>query len=263
MNQNRQAILVVSFGTSHLDTLEKNIVAIEGALGEAFPHRTLRRAFTSGIIMRTLAKGGVDVDDVPTALTRLLEEGYDDVILQPTHIMNGEEYDKLMRQAAPFAPRFERIYYGKPLLTTVGDFQQVAKCLVDSLPRGEADTAIVYMGHGSSHFANSTYAQMHYIFHDMGRGDIVVGTVEGYPELPEVIRRLEEKEGIKKVILYPMMIVAGDHTKNDLAGDEEDSWKSVLEERGYDVTAVMQGMGEIPTIRAIYVNHAKEAVCDE
>lgn len=256
----KQAILAVSFGTSHLDTLEKTILAIESALAQAFPTHTVRRAFTSGIIMHKLAREGTVIDDVPTALAKLVAEGYDTVTLQPTHIINGDEYDKLVAQAESFAPQFKALTIGKPLLTSVEDYRQVAKVLVDSLPVQAPDTAIVYMGHGTTHFANSAYAQMDYFFHDMGRKDIVVGTVEGYPEFPEVLRRLEELGGVKQVILYPMMIVAGDHAKNDLAGDEEDSWKSMLEAKGYQVTAVLQGLGELLGIQQQFVNHAKEAI---
>ena len=259
MKDLKRAILVVSFGTSHEDTLAKTIAAIETTVGEAFRERTLRRAFTSGMIMRKLAKEGTAVDDVPTALKKLLEEGYDDIVLQPTHIINGEEYEKLMVQAEPFVDEFDQFAFGEPLLTTVEDFKEVAQVLIDSLPAKEEGTAIAFMGHGTEHFANSAYAQMHYLFHDMGRPDIVVGTVEGYPEFPEVLRRIQEMGDVKKVILHPMMIVAGDHAKNDLAGDEDDSWKSMLEAEGYEVSCVLRGLGELEGIRDIYVRHAGEA----
>ncbi len=254
-----QAILVVSFGTSHLDTLEENIVAIEKNLGQAFPNRTLCRAFTSGMILGKLAKSEIFIDDVPTALTKLKNQGYQDILIQPTHIMNGDEYDKLVGQAAPFIAQFEKFALGRPLLTSVEDFHQTAQALISDLPDRRPDTAIIYMGHGTGHFANSAYAQMDYIFRDMGRGDILVGTVEGYPEFPQVCNRLAELGEIKNVILYPMMIVAGDHAKNDLAGAEADSWHSMLEERGYAVTCILQGLGENPKIREIFSNHARVA----
>ncbi len=259
MKDLKRAILVVSFGTSHADTLQKTIVAIEEALEDAFSERTIRRAFTSPTIMKKLAKAGTPVDDVAAALTKLCKEGYDDIVLQPTHILNGEDYENLMVQVEPFVDQFDQFAFGDPLLTTVEDFQEVAQVLADSVPAKEEGTAIVFMGHGTEHFANAAYAQMHYMFHDMGRCDIVVGTVEGYPEFPQVLRRIEEMGGIKKVILYPMMIVAGDHAKNDLAGDDDDSWKSMLQAKGYEVSCVLRGMGELSGIHEIFVRHGGEA----
>lgn len=259
MKDLKRAILLVSFGTSHPDTLAKTISAIETTVGEAFRERTLRRAFTSPTIMKKLAKAGTPVDDIPTALRKLAKEGYDDIVLQPTHILNGEDYETLMVQAEPFVDEFDQFAFGDPLLTTVEDFQEVAEVLVGSVPPKTEGTAIVFIGHGTEHFSNAAYAQMHYLFHDMGRSDIAVGTVEGYPEVPQVLRRLEERGDVKKVILYPMMIVAGDHAKNDLAGDVEDSWKSKLEAKGYEVSCVLRGMGELQGIQEIFVRHAGEA----
>lgn len=133
------------------------------------------------MILRKLANRGEQIDDVPTALSRLLEEGYTHLILQPTHIMNGDEYDKFCRQAQPFLEKFSQAVVGRPLLTEVEDYRQTAQGLLAHLPCPEQDTAIVYMGHGSAHFANASYCQLEYLFHDMGREDIFIGTVEGYP----------------------------------------------------------------------------------
>ena len=189
----KKAILAVSFGTSHQDTLERNIAAIERDLAAAFPHRTLRRAFTSGMILRKLAREeGLELDDVPAALERLAGEGYTDVVIQPTHVMNGEEYHKLARQAQPFRERFARLSLGAPLLTTAEDYQALARALMEVLPPQKPERAVLYMGHGSEHQANSAYALMEYTFHDLGRADVVIGTVEGYPGFAEVCRRLEE-----------------------------------------------------------------------
>ncbi len=254
----QKALLAVSFGTSHHDTLEKTIVAIEQALAEAFPERTLRRAFTSGMILRKLAGEGVHIDDVPAALERLADEGYTDVLVQPTHIMNGDEYDKLMALAEPYRQKFDCVLFGRPLLTETGDYPDAAKALMEDLPAPEEDTAILYMGHGTEHFANSCYALLEYVFHDLGRKDVVIGTVEGYPGFEEAKRRLQEL-GVSQVELRPLMIVAGDHAKNDLAGDEEDSWKSMLEKAGYHVRCVLQGLGEFPRIQSLFVEHARQA----
>ena len=255
----KEAVLVVSFGTSHEDTLEKNISAIEREIGAKFPEITLRRAFTSGIIMRILReKRNIVIDNTAEALERLLSEGYIDVTIQPTHIMNGDEYEKMCTQAAPYADRLN-ITFGRPLLTTVADYKATAAAVMDTIAAPENDEAIVFMGHGTGHYANAAYSQFEYILHDMGWKRAFVGTVEGYPELDEVERRLKEHPEIKRLRLYPLMIVAGDHAKNDMAGDEEDSWKTVLESAGYEVTTVLMGMGEMPGIRKIFAEHASDA----
>lgn len=252
-----KAVLVVSFGTSHLDTLEKTIVPIEGDIAAALPDRTLRRAFTSGMILKKLQGEGTHIDDVPAALERLAAEGYTDVLVQPTHIMNGDEYDKMMALATPFEGRFEKLAFGRPLLTETGDYLDAVQALLHDLPEREEGKAILYMGHGTEHFANSCYALLEYVFRDLGRKDVVIGTVEGYPGFGEAVRRIKEL-GASRVELRPLMIVAGDHAKNDLAGEEEDSWKSLLEQEGYAVNCVLQGLGEFPSIQALFVKHAKE-----
>lgn len=255
-----QAILVVSFGTTFQDTLEKNIVPTEQALQAAFPQRKLARAFTSGVVMRRLRqRHGMEVDDVPQALQRLVEEGITDVVIQPTHIMNGEEYDKLCRLAEPFAASLKRLKMGSALLTSAEDFQLVVQALCQYIPQPKPGQAIVFMGHGTSHSANAVYAALEYVFRDMGRTDVAIGTVEGYPGFEEVCRRLKEMGDIQEVICAPLMMVAGDHARNDLAGDEEDSWKSMLQERGYQVSCQLMGLGEMPEIREIFVRHAIEA----
>lgn len=257
----KSAILVVSFGTSYKDTLEKNISAIEKKIAQSFPTYSVKRAFTSGMILRKLAKGGEFIDDVASALEKLLCDGFTEVLIQPTHLMNGDEYDKLCKEAKPFLEKFDFALIGRPLLSTVEDYRQTVKALLSKLPSQEKETAIVYMGHGSTHFANSAYCQLEYMFHDMGREDVFIGTVEGYPELPQVVKKLnklKENADLKKIMLYPLMIVAGDHATNDMASDEDDSWKSMLLKEGYQVETVLEGLGENPFIQEIFVDHAKE-----
>lgn len=256
----KKAILAVSFGTSHPDTLEKTIAAIEDSLRCAFPDREVRRAFTSGMIIRKLkSRDGLAVDTVDEALDKLAEEGFGDVVVQPTHIINGEEYDKLRALAAPFSGRFARLSFGAPLLTGADDYPAAASALMGVLPSMAEAQAVVYMGHGTSHHANSAYALMEYVLHDLGRRDVVIGTVEGYPGFAEVTRRLEEMGGISRIYLAPMMVVAGDHAKNDMAGPEPDSWKSQLEAIGYAVTCDLRGLGENPGIRRMFADHAAAA----
>lgn len=256
----KKAILAVSFGTSHPDTLEKTIAAIEADLAAVFPDRMLYRAFTSGMIIRAIQKrGDAAIDDVPAAMERMLADGVTDVIVQPTHILNGEEYEKLMAQEAPFADRFARIAYGKPLLTSIGDYIETVDVLQNWLPEKREDTAILFMGHGAEHYANAAYAMLEYALHDAEREDIVMGTVEGYPDFDAAVRRITRNPHIKKVMLYPFMIVAGDHAKNDMAGDEPDSWRSMLEAKGYQVKCNLVGLGEIDGIRKIFTAHAVAA----
>lgn len=258
MNE-KKALLVVSFGTSHLDTLEKTIAAAEEAISARFPGVVMRRAFTSGMIIKALRqREGIEIDNVQEALARLAAEGCTQVKVQPTHIMNGDEYEKMLAQAAPFAEKMA-LSVGKPLLTSVQDFRDVCRALMAQLGAPAGDEAVVFMGHGTGHYANAAYSQLDYMLRDMGWKNAFIGTVEGYPELSEVLRRLEERPELRRVRLYPLMIVAGDHAKNDMAGDEPDSWKSQLEQRGYQVECCLMGLGEYPAIREILASHALEA----
>lgn len=256
----QKAILAVSFGTSHRDTLAVTIEAIEKELAAAFPERAFRRAFTSGVICRKLReRDGLEVDSPAGALERLAREGVTDVVIQPTHVINGEEYDKLLSQAAPFACAFARLAVGKPLLTTVEDYRTVAEAILAEVPAARADTALVFMGHGTEHIVNPSYTQLEYVFHDLGREDILIGTVEGYPSLDEVVRRLQERPAVRRVLLLPLMVVAGDHAKNDLSGRAPDSWNNRLAALGYETECGLRGLGEYAGIRALFTAHAKGA----
>ena len=254
----KKAVLVVSFGTTYRETLEKNVAAIEQAVAAAMPERELRRAFTSGMVMARLKKrDGLDIHNVAEALDALAREGFADVVIQPTHIMNGDEYDKLRRLAAPFSGRL-RLHFGAPLLTTLEDYRALCRVLLAELPALEEGEALVLMGHGTGHYANGAYTQLDYMLRDLGHRAFV-GTVEGYPMLEEVLRRLQEHPEVKRVCLAPLMIVAGDHAQNDMAGDEEDSWKSRLEQAGYAVRCHVAGLGELPGVRAMFAAHALAA----
>lgn len=257
--EKNQAVLVVSFGTSYLDTLEKNIVAIEQTISKALPAFTMRRAFTSGVIMKKLReRDGIEIDTVPQALTKLENEGYSRVIVQPTHVINGEEYNKLCKQTAPFAERMS-ISIGTPLLTTVQDYKDTAAAIMSAMEPLATDEALVFMGHGTAHYANATYALLEYILHDLGWERVYVGTVEGYPELDQVICRLHKIPEIRRVRLHPLMVVAGDHAKNDMSGEEADSWCSQLKAEGYEVSCVLHGLGEYASVRELFAQHALAA----
>jgi sirohydrochlorin cobaltochelatase len=256
----KPVILVVSFGTSYNDTREKTIGAIENAIAAANPGYEVRRAFTSESIIKRVAKrDGVKIDNVKAAMKRLVKDKVTDIIVQPTHIMNGFEYDEMMAAVKPYEKKFNSVRYGQPVLITDRDFQDVVMALIDNTNQYIADdTAVVFMGHGTEHDANRVYHKLDGLLKEASPR-YFVGTVEAEPSLEDIIHELNPRE-VKKVILLPFMIVAGDHANNDMAGDEDDSWKSILEGEGYSVTAILRGLGEYPEIRAIFVRHVAEAV---
>ncbi len=254
----KKAILAVSFGTSYPDTLRKTIAATEQALAEAFPDWGVRRAFTSGMIIRKLKeRDGVEIENVSQAMDRLEQEGYTHVAVQSTHVMHGEEYEKMLSQLEPYRLRMQ-ISVGMPLLHSEGDYTSVAQALLNWLPPLDADEALVLMGHGTTHFANSAYAQMEHML--QGLCDrVYLATVEGYPALDSVQRQLAKRPEIRRLMLAPFMLVAGDHAQNDMSGDE-DSWAEQLKNAGYPVRCILQGLGECPAIRALFVEHCRQAV---
>ena len=255
----KKAVLVTSFGTSHLDTLEKTIAATEKAIGAALPDFTLRRAFTSSIIMKKLRnRDGLEIDNVTEALNRLYEEGFTQVVLQPTHILCGEEYDKLCALASPFMNKMT-ISMGTPLLRTIDQHWELARVIKDLLPPPKEDEALLFMGHGSPHYANAAYALLQYMLEDLGCSRHFIATVEGCPDLEQTIRRIRKQPAIQKITCLPLMMVAGDHANNDMAGPEPDSWKNILEDQGFQVTCLLQGLGESEKIRSLFVAHALEA----
>lgn len=254
-----KGILVVSFGTSHLDTMKKTISVIEQEISERFQEYRVYRAFTSGMIIRKLKRTeNLAVDTVQEALNRMKEDGIEDVIVQPTHIINGVEYDRMMKELMENMFLFRRIRVGKPLLSSVDDYKKSIHAVMAET-RLEDDEMLVLMGHGTDHHANSAYPTLEYTFHALGYNQVLVGTVESFPELKNVMAKLEIS-GKKKVVLMPFMLVAGDHAKNDMAG-EEDSWKSELEDAGYEVRVIMKGLGEFEGIRKIFTEHLEEEIC--
>lgn len=254
----KKAILAVSFGTSYPDTLRKTIAATEQALAEAFPGWEVRRAFTSGMIIRKLKeRDGVEIENVAQAMNRLEQEGFTHVAVQSTHVMHGEEYEKMLSQLEPYRLRM-KISVGMPLLHSEGDYISVAMALLNWLPALAEDEALVLMGHGTTHFANSAYAQMEHVL-QAHCDRVYLATVEGYPALDSVQRQLAKRQEIHRLMLAPFMLVAGDHARNDMSGDE-DSWAEQLKNAGYSVRCILQGLGECPAIRALFVEHCHQAV---
>lgn len=253
----KKAVLVASFGTSYEQTRKKTIEAIEKSIREEFSDYPLYRAFTSKIIKKKLEGEGLLIFDVPQALEQMRKDGVEEVLIQPTHMINGTEYDLLREETIPYLDTFQSVMIGRPLLTKHEDYIELAGIIKESYPVKEGE-ALVLMGHGSEHPANASYPAFQYVLNDMGYENIFVGTVEGYPSLKEVKKQLVKK-GFQKVYLAPMMIVAGDHANNDMIG-EKDSWKSELEEDGYQVRYSLKGLGELKGVQAMFIRNAKEAV---
>ena len=254
-------LLAVSFGTSYNDSRRISIGAVEEALEKAIPDYSLRRAFTSQIIIdRVKSRDGVAIDNVGEALERAVKNGVKRLVIQPTHLMNGLEYTDLVNEAAEYTDAFEAIAVGAPLLTSDEDFKAVIRAITESTAEYDnADTAVCVMGHGTEAESNQVYAQLQDNLAEAGFENYFVGTVEAEPDVQAVLKAVQAGE-YKKVVLAPLMIVAGDHAVNDMAGDDEDSWKSVFEGAGYEVTCLIRGLGELEGIRQIFVAHARAAI---
>ena len=248
----KKGILTVSFGTSHLDTLEKTIAKIEEDISVAFPEYRIYRAFTSNMILRKLQKQQIEIHDVKGALEQMEADGIRHVIVQPTHVIHGLEYDKMAEQLEEFKDRFETIRAGAPLLSVTQDYKKAIHAVMSEI-HVEEDEILIFMGNGSEHPANASYALLEYLFHYLGYERVLVGTVEGFPNL-EAVKKKMRASGLQKVVLMPFMIVAGNHAKKDMDG-EKDSWKSELLREGYEVRTVLQGLGEFSGIRRIFLEH--------
>ena len=276
-------LLVVSFGTSFNDSRAEDVKGIEDALAEAYPDWSVRRAFTAQIIINHVqARDGEKIDNVDQALQRAVDNGVKNLVVQPTHLMHGAEYDELTAALEGYKDKFESVKIAEPLLGEVGadatvinaDKAAVAEAITaeavkdagfDSLDAVKEDgTAFVFMGHGTSHTAKVSYSQMQTQMEQLGYDNVFIGTVEGEPEdtsCEAVIEKLKEA-GYKKVILRPLMVVAGDHANNDMAGDDDDSWKSQFEASGaFDsIDTQIAGLGEIQAIQQLYVAHTQAAI---
>lgn len=253
-------LLVVSFGTSYNDNRRLTIGAIEKAMQEAFPDYSVRRGFTSQIIIDHVKdRDGEVIDNVGEALDRAVDNGVKNLVVQPTHLMNGLEYNDLVNELAEYSDSFEKVVIGEPLLTSDADFQAVAEAIVAATAEDDdSETAICFMGHGTEADSNSVYARMQQVLTDGGHANYFVGTVEASPTLEDVLSLVQAGD-YKKVVLRPLMIVAGDHANNDMAGDEEGTWKAAFQEAGYDVITIVEGLGQLEAIQDLLVQHAQAA----
>lgn len=276
-------LLVVSFGTSYNDSRAEDIRGIEDALQEAYPDWAVRRAFTAQIIINHVqARDGEVIDNMQQALDRAVENGVKNLVVQPTHLMHGAEYDEMTEALEEYQDKFESVAIAEPMLGDVGDDatvinadkEAVAKAVTDAAvadagfdsmeAAAEDGTAFVFLGHGTSHTAKVSYSQMQTQMEELGFANAFIGTVEGEPEdtaCEAVIEKVKEA-GYKNVILRPLMVVAGDHANNDMAGSEEDSWKSMMEASGAfeSVDTQIAGLGRIDAVKDLYVEHTKAAI---
>ncbi|MGO5542741.1 sirohydrochlorin cobaltochelatase [Blautia sp. HCP3S3_H10_1] len=276
-------LLVVSFGTSFNDSRAEDIKGIEDKLADAFPDWSVRRAFTAQIIINHVqARDDEAIDNMQQALDRAVANGVKNLVVQPTHLMHGAEYDEMVEAIDEYKDKFESVAIAEPMLGEVGDDATVinddkaavAQAITDEAVKeagydsmeaaAEDGTAFVFMGHGTSHVANVTYDQMQTQMNELGFTNAFIGTVEGEPEdtaCEEVINKVKDA-GFKKVVLRPLMVVAGDHANNDMAGDDDDSWKSMFEASGdFDsVDCQIAGLGRIAAVEDLYVAHTQAAI---
>lgn len=259
--ETKKAILAVSFGTSHNDTRKITIDAIEQDMQAAFPDYALYRAWTSKMIIKKVnARDGVHICNVKEAMEKMLQDGITDVLVQPTHVINGIENDLMKEDTLAFQEQFHSISFGDPLLTSEQDNLAVIDAITSEFKTLTKDEVLVLMGHGTTHYANAIYAALDYTFKDKGYSNIFLGTVEAYPTMESLLKMVHAYQP-KKVVLAPFMIVAGDHAKNDMASDEPDSWYSQFKAAGYDVKPVLKGLGEYTGIRKLFIEHLKTIDC--
>ncbi|MDY3619023.1 sirohydrochlorin cobaltochelatase [Agathobaculum sp.] len=253
----KKALMVVSFGTS-VPEARGAIEHIEKTLAAARSGYDFYRAFTSGIIRKKIAlEQGEEIMEPGRLAQKLADEGYEELICQSLHVIPGHEYEKLCRALEPYRARFARLEIGKPLLWQNTDYLRLTRGLLAHMPKLEKNEAFVWMGHGTDHPADAAYALVENTFRFSGAERVYVSTVEGFPNFDYVLRRLHARQ-IERVWLSPLMVVAGDHARNDLAGAGEDSWKSVLESEGYDVQLLNKGLGEYDEVAALFASHLPE-----
>ncbi|MDD4850478.1 MAG: sirohydrochlorin cobaltochelatase [Gemmiger sp.] len=250
----KKALLCVSFGTS-VPEARGDIAGVEKALAAVAVGYDVFTAFTSPTIRRILAARGENVPHLAQALDHLATAGYREVVVQPTYLLYGVEYERLAA-ACRAETRFATLRLGTPLLADNGDLRRLATALAGVYPASEG-TALVLMGHGTPGFAAVSYPALESVFRWMGRGDVFVGTVEGWPGLAEVRASLR-RAAPQRVVLAPLLLVAGDHARNDMAGPGPKSWQQVLEADGLAVTPCLQGLGALPVVQALYGEHLKQ-----
>lgn len=255
----KRAVLVVSFGTTYEDTRKLTIEAVENRIKNEYSDYEVRRAFTSKVVIKVLKnRDGIFVDTPQGALKKLYREGYEKVFIQPLHLIPGSEYNNLKSIVEEFQGKelFNEIDLGTPAIYKREDYELLIEAVKDLI---EKNKTLVFMGHGSYHYSNACYSELQMSLIDRGYKNVFIGTVEGYPSIENVMKWIEENN-IKEVTLAPFMLVAGNHAKNDMCGENENSWKSILEKAGIKVNIYFHGLGENLKFQEIYLKHLKEII---
>lgn len=259
----KKAILVVSFGTSYEDTRVKCIESIENKIKNKFNGFEVRRAFTSNMIIKKLKeRDNLYIDTTSEALKRLKEDGYREIYVQSLHLIPGDEYDKVRDSVLKFEGEFDVLKLGRPLLYNSEDYIIAVEALKNQLPSRTENHAVLLMGHGSGHYSNSAYPCLQYVLEDLGETNVYMATVEGYPNFDNVKEKLKQKN-IQEITLMPYMLVAGDHARNDMAGEEEESWEQILKVLDMKVNVYMHGLGENEKYQDIFVQHLADIVRED
>jgi cobalamin biosynthesis Co2+ chelatase CbiK len=259
-HEKKQAILVVSFGTSHEDTRRVTIEAIEQEIRDAYPEMAVYRAWTSRMIVKKLReRDGLIIHNVAQAMEQMRADGITQVIVQPTHVINGYENEAMKREVEENSAGFEKISFGDPLLTSEQDIQKAVKAVMQEFSQLRSREALVLMGHGTEHESDAVYTVLEREFRKNGYANVFVGTVEGYPSVDELLEKVKAAKP-EKVYLAPFMIVAGDHAKNDMAGENEESWVNRFRRAGMEPVPILKGLGEYPGIRQIFAEHCEQCL---
>lgn len=261
----KKAILVVSFGTSHMDALKNSIEKIENKIKEEFKEYDVYRAFTAHMIIKKIRnRDGINIPTPEEALEDLREKGYEEVLVQPLHIIPGEEFDYIKGIVKIHKDDFKSIKIGRPIFYYQGmeglpkDYSLFIESIKEVL---ENEESVVLFGHGTAHYGNAVYGMLQTVLVDEDYDNVFVATVEGYPSIESCIKRMKKKN-IKKTKLVPLLLVAGDHAKNDMASDEDDSLKSMLEREGIEVRLHMHGLGEFDKFGYLYINRIHDLIED-
>lgn len=254
-----KAVLAVSFGTSFAETRQLTIDQIEKKIAHEISH-PLYHAWTSKMILQKIReRDHLVIPNVAEAFLQMKQDGIRNVYVQPTHVLPGIENDRMEEDALRFRSDFETITFGNPLLTTTADHQNFIRLFMDNYRSIPSTDAILLMGHGTPHYVNTAYAALDYEFKDLGFPNVFVGTVEAYPDLHSVLNMLRNSS-YHHIHLMPLMIVAGDHANHDMAGNSPDSWQSILQANGYEVTCHLHGLGELPFVQDMLVEHLKRVM---
>lgn len=256
---NRQCILVVSFGTSYDSSRELTIGGIERHIAQTFPDYEVRRAFTSQVILELLRqRDGIEIDNVREALSRARRDGITRVIIQPTHMMAGFEFMDLKREALECSSWFDSLRLAAPLLTDDEDYTALIRIITNKLScYDDGQTAICLMGHGTDAQSNEVYTILQRRLRLAGFSNYFIGTIEAKPDLDDELTDVKSRGCYSRVVLEPLMVVAGDHANNDMAGDGPDTWRAAFEREGYEVVCILEGLGQLPEFQEIYAAHIR------